>query len=100
MSVLVMSYPAEIDFVGDSSVIFSTGPSSLVCLRAPSFPASALIDANVLEEYYMQIRSSLFHKSNQDYFPFVQLRQPPESRPGCFSATSAGKSGTSGTAVS
>lgn len=87
MSVLVMSYPAEIDFVGDSSVFFSTGPSSLVCLRALSFPASALIDANVLEEYYMQIRSALFHKSNQDYFPFVQLRQPPESRPGCFSAT-------------
>lgn len=87
MSVLVMSYPAEMDFAGDSSVFFSTGPSSLVCLRALSFPASALIDANVLEEYYMQIRSLLFHKSNQDYFPFVQLRQPPESRPGCFSAT-------------
>lgn len=46
----------------------STGLLSLLCLRALPFPASALIDANGLEENYMQIRASLFHKSNQDFF--------------------------------
>lgn len=34
----------------------------------------------------MQIRASVFHKCSQDFFPFMQLHQPPELRPGCFSA--------------
>lgn len=45
---LVMSCSAETILLEGNSAFFSTGTSSSVCLRAPPFAASSLIDANEL----------------------------------------------------